>query len=174
MGQCSVFCDQAVIHSSVQLPMHGVFRNAVAATCVDGEPCIAIAGCGKGAGVYLRHAVTLDEVRLLPYKEIVCCLCINATGTKLFFGTQSGWICWVNIGFELWLMHCCRACWWVGPVEWGSDRAHGSWWCIGAHGSQWWQDRHWHWRFYWRRHSCAQRLHVFEVFCHFYFYNFKD
>ena len=54
------------------------------------EPCIAIAGCGKGAGVYLRHAVTLGEVRSLPYKEDVYCVCINATGTKLLFGTQSG------------------------------------------------------------------------------------
>ncbi len=91
---------------NVQLPMEVVGFNAftaryadgepciaVAATHVDGEPCIAIAGCGKGAGVYLRHAVTLEEVRSLPYKENVNCVCINTTGTKLFFGTKSGWIC---------------------------------------------------------------------------------
>ncbi len=77
----------------MQLPIEGVNRFDVAATYVDGEPCIAIAGCGKGAGVYLRHAVTLGEVRSLPYKEEVNCVCINASGSKLFFGTDSGWIC---------------------------------------------------------------------------------
>ena len=77
----------------MQLPMETVCYNAVAATYMDGEPCIAIAGQGKGAGVYLRHAVTLGEVRSLPYKEGVNCVCINATGTKLFFGTEAGWIC---------------------------------------------------------------------------------
>jgi hypothetical protein len=89
-GQCSVFRDQEVIHSNVQLPMEWVMNNPVAATYVDGEPCIAIAGYGKGAGVSLRHAVTLGEVRSLPYKENVNCVCMNANGTKLFFGTQSG------------------------------------------------------------------------------------
>jgi hypothetical protein len=92
-GQGSVFRDQEVIHSNVQLPMESVNRNAVATTFMDGEPCIAIAGYGKGAGVCLRHAVTLGEVRSLPYKEDVWCVCVNATGTRLFFGTQSGWIC---------------------------------------------------------------------------------
>ncbi len=72
--------------------MEHVYRNAVAARYVDGEPCIAVAGYGKGAGVYLRHALTLGEVRSLPYKEDVYCVCINASGTKLFFGTESGWI----------------------------------------------------------------------------------
>ncbi len=71
--------------------MHGVFPNAVVATYKNGEPCIVIAGYGKGAGVYLRHAVTLVEVRSLPYKEGVSCICLNATGTKVFFGTKSGW-----------------------------------------------------------------------------------
>jgi hypothetical protein len=99
-GQCFVFRDQEVIHSKVQLPMEGVVCNAVAAMCMDGEPCIAVAGWGKGAGVYIRHAVTLLEVRSLPYKEDVFCVCINATGTKLFFGTESGWICCGRIGFE--------------------------------------------------------------------------
>ncbi len=89
--------DQEVIHSNVHLPMKNVDRNAVAATYVDGEPCIAVAGYGQGAGVYLLHAVTLGEVRSLPYKENVYCICINTTRTKLFFGTQSGWICRVNI-----------------------------------------------------------------------------
>ncbi len=89
-GQASVFRDQEVIHSNAQLPMETVCRNAVAATHVAGEPCIAAAGCGKGAGVYLRHAVTLVEVRSLPYKKDVYCVCMNATGTKLFFGTKSG------------------------------------------------------------------------------------
>ncbi len=87
-----MFLDQEVIHFNVQLPIEYVYRNAVAATYVDGEPCVAIAGWGKGAGVYLRHAATLGEVRSLPYKEDVYCVCINATGTKLFFGTESGWI----------------------------------------------------------------------------------
>ncbi len=82
-----------MIHSNVQLPMEKFFRNAVVATYVDGEPCIAVAGWGKGAGIYLRHAVTLCEVRSLPYKENVFCVSINATGTKLFFGTKSGLIC---------------------------------------------------------------------------------
>ena len=93
LGQASVFRDQEAIHSNVQLQMQWVNRNAVAATFLDGEPCIAIAGSGKGAGVYLRHAVTLAEVRSLPYKEDVYCVCIHATGTKLFFGTKSGWLC---------------------------------------------------------------------------------
>jgi hypothetical protein len=57
---------------------------------VDGEPCIGIAGCGKGAGVHFRHAVTLGEVRSLPYKEDVYCVSMSATGTKVFFGTKSG------------------------------------------------------------------------------------
>ncbi len=92
-GQASLFRDQEVIHFNVKLPMQGIVINAVAATYLDGEPCIAIAGWGKGAGVYLLHAVTLGMVRTLPYKENVNCVCINATGTRLFFGTYSGWIC---------------------------------------------------------------------------------
>jgi hypothetical protein len=72
--------------------MEHVDGNGFAATRMDGEPCIAIAGYGKGAGVYLRHAVTLCEIRSLPYKENVWCVCINANGTKAFFGTLSGWI----------------------------------------------------------------------------------
>ncbi len=63
--------------------MQCVNYNAVAATYVDGEPCIAVAGFGEGAGVYLQHAVTLGEVRSLAYKENVYCVCINAAGTKL-------------------------------------------------------------------------------------------
>ncbi len=89
-GQVSVFRNQEVIHSKVQLPMDRIEFNAVAAAYVDGEPCIAIAGRGKGAGVYLRHAVTLGEVRSLPYKEDVYCVCVNAPQTKVFFGTASG------------------------------------------------------------------------------------
>ncbi len=85
--------DQEVLQSNLQLPMERVNSNAVAATYVDDEPCIAIAGHGEGAGVYLRHIVTLGDVRSLPYKESVYCVCINASGTKLFFGTESGWIC---------------------------------------------------------------------------------
>ncbi len=92
-GQCSVVRDQEMIHSNVQLPMQWVNVNAVAATYLDGEPCIVIAGWGKGAGVYLRHAVTLGEVKSRPYKEDVTCVCISPTGNKLFFGTESGWIC---------------------------------------------------------------------------------
>ena len=88
-----MFRDQEVILSNVQLPSDESVFNAVAPTFVHGEPCIAIAGYGKGAGIYLRHAVTLDEARSLPYKENILCICMNATGTKLFFGTQSGWIC---------------------------------------------------------------------------------
>ncbi len=75
-----------------QLPLEGVYNNAVAAICVGGEPCIAIGSHGKGAGIYIRHAMTLGEVRSLPYKEDVDCVCVNSTGTKLFFGTKSGWI----------------------------------------------------------------------------------
>ena len=89
-GQVSVFRNQEVIHSNVQLPMRQVFFNAVAATYMDGEPCIAIASFGKGPGVNLRHAVTLCEMRSLPCKDSVWCVCINATATKLFFGTNSG------------------------------------------------------------------------------------
>ena len=88
-----MFRDQEVIHSNVQLPIERIYTFAVVATYLDGEPCIAVGGFGEGAGVYLRHAVTLGEVRSLPYKENVYCVCINATGTKLFFGTKSGWIC---------------------------------------------------------------------------------
>ncbi len=85
-----MFRDQEVIHSNLQLPMQRVYYNAVAATFADGEPCIAVAGCDKRAGVYLRHAIILGEVRALQYKEDVECICINASGTKLFFGTKSG------------------------------------------------------------------------------------
>jgi hypothetical protein len=90
-GRASVFRDQEVIHSNEQLPMEKVTRGAVGPAFSDGEPCIAVAGFGKGAGVYLRHAVTLGEVRSLPYKDDVLCVCVNATGNKLFFGTESGW-----------------------------------------------------------------------------------
>jgi hypothetical protein len=90
MGQVSVFRDQEVIHCKIQLPMMVFYENALAVTCMDSEPYIAFAGSGRRAGVYLRHAVTLGEVRSLPYKEDVNCVCIKATGTKLFFGTQSG------------------------------------------------------------------------------------
>ena len=76
----------------MQLPMKEVCHNAVAATYLDGEPCIAIVGWDKGAGVYIRHAVTLGVVRSLPYKEDVYCVCFNATKTNLFFGTLSGYI----------------------------------------------------------------------------------
>jgi hypothetical protein len=89
-GRCSVFRDKEAIHVNVQLPLENVNNNAVAATYVDGEPCIAVAGYGESAGVYIRHAVTLGHVRSLPYKEDVHCVCINASGTKLFFGTPSG------------------------------------------------------------------------------------
>jgi hypothetical protein len=92
-GLVSVFRDQEVIRSNVQLPMRNVNVFAVAATYMDGEPCMAVAGWGIRAGVSLRHAVTLGEVRLSPYKEDVRCVCINATGTKLFFGTETGLIC---------------------------------------------------------------------------------
>jgi hypothetical protein len=92
-NQCSVFRDQEVIHANVQLPMDRVNFNAVTATYVDGEPCIAMAVWGKEAGVYLRHAVTLGDEKSLPYKEDVWCVCINATGTNLFFGTKSGSFC---------------------------------------------------------------------------------
>ncbi len=85
--------DQEVIHFNVQLPMQKINNNAIVATYVDGEPCFAVAGKGKGAGVYLLRAVTLGEVKSLPYKKDVYCVCINTTGTKLFFGTESGWIC---------------------------------------------------------------------------------
>jgi hypothetical protein len=104
-GQYSVFHDHEIIHSNVQLPTENIFFNAVAATYVGGEPWVAIAGFGKGSGVYLRHAVTLGEVRSLPYNESVYCVCFNATGTKLFFGTKSGWICLVCIRFEVRLIH---------------------------------------------------------------------
>jgi hypothetical protein len=79
-----------VIHSNVQLPMASVSVNAVVAMYLDDEPCIAIAGRGEGAGVYIRHAVTLCEMSSLPYHEDVHCLCLNDTGTKIFFGTESG------------------------------------------------------------------------------------
>jgi hypothetical protein len=90
-GQGSVCRDQEIIHSDVQLPFESFKFNAVVPTYVAGEPCIAIAGLGsKGAGVYLHHAVTLCEVRYVPSKENLNCVCINATGTKAFFGTDSG------------------------------------------------------------------------------------
>ncbi len=75
-------------------------NNAFATTYTDGEPCIVMAVYGQGAGVYIRHAVTMDEMRALPYKEDVYCVCINATGTKVFFGTESGLFYRVGIGFE--------------------------------------------------------------------------
>jgi hypothetical protein len=88
-GQGSVFRDQEVLHSNVQLPIE-VYRNSVVGMYVDGEPCIAIAGKSSGASVYLLHALTLCEVRSISYKENVWCVCINADWTKLFFGTESG------------------------------------------------------------------------------------
>jgi hypothetical protein len=99
-GRASLLRDHGVIRFNMPLPMEGVIRNAVVAACVDGEPCIAIAGYGKGAGIYLRHALSLDDVRSLPYEEDVYCVCINGTGTKLFFGTQSGWTCKISIGLK--------------------------------------------------------------------------
>ncbi len=89
-GQVSVLSDQEVILSDIQLPMSSVNYNAAQATYVDGEPCIVVAGYNEGAGVYLRQALTLCEVKSLPYKENVYCVCINATGIKVFFGTESG------------------------------------------------------------------------------------
>ena len=79
-----------MIHRNVQLSMEKVYSNAVVATDMDGEPCIAIAGHGKSSGAYIWHAVTLHEVKSLPYKEDVFCVCANVTGTKLFFGSRSG------------------------------------------------------------------------------------
>ncbi len=90
-GQVSVLRDQGKIHSNVQLPMEFVEPNSVVTTYLDGEPCIGVAGYGNGAGVYLWHAVSICELKSLPYKEDVYCVCINAIGTKLFFGTESGW-----------------------------------------------------------------------------------
>ncbi len=92
-GQVSVFRNQEVVHSNVQLPKEMVPSNAVVATYIDGVPCIVIAGHGKGAGVYLRHGITMCELKSLPYKESVYCICINTTRTKLLFGAQSGLIC---------------------------------------------------------------------------------
>jgi hypothetical protein len=60
---------------------------------LDGKPCIAIAGYGKGSGVYVHHAVTLDQLRSLPYKESVYCLCVDTARAEVFFGTQLGKIC---------------------------------------------------------------------------------
>ena len=70
--------------------MEGICYNAVAPSILDGEPCVAIAGYGKGSGVYLLHAVTLTVVRSYPCTESVNCVCLNASGSKLFFGTDSG------------------------------------------------------------------------------------
>ncbi len=85
-----MFRDQEVIHANVQLLMEHSSTNAVAAIYLDCEPCIAIAGYGERAGVHLRHAVTLGVVKSLMYKEDVYCVCVNTTGTKIFFGTESG------------------------------------------------------------------------------------
>ncbi len=94
-----MFRDQEVIHSDVKLSkvIHSDVQLStevgnVVATYVDGEPCIVIAGNKKGAGVYLQHVVTLEVSRYLPCKELVTCVCINATGTKAFFGIVSGWM----------------------------------------------------------------------------------
>ncbi len=81
--------------------MQRVKYYAVVAMYIDGDPYIVVAGYGKGAGVYLRHAVTLGEVRSLPYKEGVNRVCINATGTKLFFGTPTGLDLLSELGFEV-------------------------------------------------------------------------
>ncbi len=80
--------DQEVMHFNVQLPMEKVFdKIAIAALYLDGDPCIVIGGWGKGAGVYILHAVTVETLSSLPYKQCVFCVCIDTTGT------QSGWIC---------------------------------------------------------------------------------
>ena len=90
-GQGSMFRDQEVIHSNVQLPIQDVTRNAMVGTYVDGEPCIGFVGRYKMVIIgYLLHAVTLREVRSMPCTEDVFCICINATGTKMFLGTETG------------------------------------------------------------------------------------
>jgi hypothetical protein len=89
-GRGSVFRDQCVLQDNVLLPMESIHFNAVMQTYLDGEPHIVIAAYGKRSGVYLLHAMTLGEVRSLPFKRDVSCVCIDVTGTKAFFGTESG------------------------------------------------------------------------------------
>ncbi len=75
------------------------------ATYKDGKPCIVIVGWCKGAGVYIRHAVTLDEVRSLLYKENVYCVCISTTGTKVFSAPSPADFFFVKIDLEVCLIH---------------------------------------------------------------------
>jgi hypothetical protein len=91
-GQCSVFRDQEAIHFNVQLPVKGVSTSAIAVMSLDGEPCVVLGSYGNGSGVYILHAVTLELLHSLPYKKYVECICIDATGDKVFFGTESGLI----------------------------------------------------------------------------------
>jgi hypothetical protein len=92
-GRLSVLRDQGAIYYSVQLESGRIsLPNAVVPIHVDGEPCIAIAGCDK-AGVFVWQNSPLCEVRSLPYKDKVHCICRNAAGTKLYFGTQAGCVC---------------------------------------------------------------------------------
>ncbi len=83
-----------------------MWPGAVAAIHFYEEPCIVISSCGKGAGVYLQHAMTLVQLRSLSVLEGVMCICVNALGTKLLFGTHSGLFCLMNSGFELRPFNC--------------------------------------------------------------------
>jgi hypothetical protein len=92
-GRASVLRDQEIILHKVKLPMTYVYSNScVALIMIDGEPCAVIGGRGTGSGVYIRRAITLEEVKTLPYEDFVYSVCVNAQGTKVYFGTESGWI----------------------------------------------------------------------------------
>ena len=62
---------------------------------VDGIPCVVAATYGEGSGVYIHHALTGELMRSLPFRDDVRCVCIDRSGTKVVFGTQSG--VWVRV-----------------------------------------------------------------------------
>ena len=64
--------------------------NVLALGTVDGVPCVVVATCGKGRGVYIHHALSGQLMRSLPFRKDVPCVCINRSGTLVVFGTESG------------------------------------------------------------------------------------
>ena len=64
--------------------------NVLTCGCVDGAPCVVVATCGEGRGVYILHALTGELMRSLPFREGVYGVCIDRSSTLVVFGTQSG------------------------------------------------------------------------------------
>jgi hypothetical protein len=88
-----VFNLQDMLKYQVQLPFECDSFQLLAAMSIDGEPCVLLETLGKGGqtGVYILHALTLEVMHSITYKEEVMEFHINFTGTKVFFATHLGW-----------------------------------------------------------------------------------